>query len=269
MHRAPFWLIYIAHRSAHLRNWRFMPSKLLLVLPLVWAPIAIPQSNNLPPKETLYYNIEWRLISAGKARVEWTPPPQPRAPSQIHFHLESIGLVSKLFKVEDDYSALLNPGFCAQAVQMTTHEGSRQRETKVTFGPENKAAYLERDLVKNSVLLSQEIDIPPCVHDVLGGLYALRSLNLEPNQTTEIAVSDGKKTAMVKVEGQQREEIKTPEGTFKTIRSEVYLFNNVIYRRPAHLTLWLTDDRRKLPVEIRVRLQFTIGTITLQLEKHE
>jgi hypothetical protein len=247
-----------------------MPSKLLLVLPLVWAPIAIPQSNNLPPKETLYYNIEWRLISAGKAKVEWVPQTQLRGPSQIHFHLESVGLVSKLFKVEDDYSALLNPGYCAQTVQMTTHEGSRQRETKVTFGSEmNKATYLERDLVKNTVLLSQELDAPPCVHDVLGGLYVLRSLNLEPNQSTEIAVSDGKKIAMVKVEAQQREDIKTPEGTFKTIRYEVYLFNNVIYRRSAHLTLWLTDDRRKLPVEIRVRLQFTIGTITLQLEKHE
>jgi hypothetical protein len=248
-----------------------MRSKLLLVLPLVWAPIAIPQSNNLPPKETLYYNIEWRLISAGKARVEWTPQTQARTPSQIRFHLESVGLVSKLFKVEDDYNALLNPGLCAQAVQMTTHEGNRQRQTKITFNSDgvNKADYLERDLVKNTVLLAQEIDIPPCVHDVLGGLYALRSLNLEPNQSTEIAVSDGKKSAMVKVEAQQREDIKTPEGVVKTIRYEVYLFNNVIYRRPAHLTLWLTDDRRKLPVEIRVRLQFTIGTITLHLEKHE
>jgi hypothetical protein len=33
--------------------------------------------------------------------------------------------------------------------------------------------------------------------------------------------------------------------------------------------VWLTDDRRKLPVQIRVRMQFAIGTITLQLEKHE
>lgn len=247
-----------------------MPSKLLLVLPLVWAPIATPQGNNLLPKETLYYNVEWRLISAGKAKVEWMPQPQPRVPSQIHFHLESVGLVSKLFKVEDDYSALLNPGFCAQAVQMTTHEGSRQRETKVTFDAETKkVSYLERDLVKNTVLLSQEIDFSPCIHDVLGGLYFLRSLTLEPNQSTEIPVSDGKRVAKVKVEAQQREDIRTPEGVFKTIRYEVYLFNNVIYRRPAHLTLWLTDDRRKLPVEIRVRLQVTIGTITLQLEKHE
>ena len=58
-------------------------------------------------------------------------------------------------------------------------------------------------------------------------------------------------------------------GTFKTMRYEVYLFNNVLYKRPAHLNVWLSDDRRRLPVQIRVRMTFTIGTINLQLEKHE
>jgi hypothetical protein len=71
------------------------------------------------------------------------------------------------------------------------------------------------------------------------------------------------------VEGQAREDVKTPEGLFHTIRSEAYLFNNVLYKRPAHLEIWLSDDRRRLPVQIRVRMPFTIGTITLQLEKHE
>jgi hypothetical protein len=94
-------------------------------------------------------------------------------------------------------------------------------------------------------------------------------LNLEPGQSTQIAVSDGKKSAMAKVEAQQREDVKTPQGTFKTIRYEVYVFNDVLYRRAAHLYIWLTDDRRKLPVRVQVRLQFTIGTITLLLEKVE
>jgi hypothetical protein len=33
--------------------------------------------------------------------------------------------------------------------------------------------------------------------------------------------------------------------------------------------VWVSDDRRKLPVQIRVRMTFTIGTITLLMEKHE
>jgi hypothetical protein len=172
--------------------------------------------------------------------------------------------------VEDDYSTNLNSALCGQSLQMTTLEGSRQRETKVAFdSAARKSSYVERDRAKNSVIATHETDIPPCVHDVIGGLYFLRTLNLEPGQSTQIAVSDGKKSAMAKVEAQQREDVKTPQGTFKTIRYEVYVFNDVLYRRAAHLYIWLTDDRRKLPVRVQVRLQFTIGTITLLLEKVE
>jgi hypothetical protein len=74
---------------------------------------------------------------------------------------------------------------------------------------------------------------------------------------------------MAKVEAQQREDVKTPLGTFKTVRYEIYLFNGALYQRSAHLNIWMTDDRRRLPVQIRVRMTFTIGTITLTLDKHE
>ena len=111
--------------------------------------------------------------------------------------------------------------------------------------------------------------MPPCVHDVLGGLFYMRTLELEPGQSLEIPVSDGKKSVMAKVEAQQREDLKVPDGPYKTIRYELYLFNNVLYRRPAHLHIWLSDDRRKLPVQIQVRMPITIGTVTLQLARHE
>ena len=107
------------------------------------------------------------------------------------------------------------------------------------------------------------------MHDVFGGLYLLRTLRLEPGQSAQVPISDGKKSVSAKVEAQARETVKTPSGTYKTIRYEAYLFNDVLYRRPAHLYVWLTDDARKLPVQIRVKMQFTIGTITLQLEKEQ
>jgi hypothetical protein len=247
-----------------------MHFKLLLSL-LVCAPLAYTQSSSLPQKETLNYNIEWRLFTAGKAKVELVPIAGSRPGIQANLHVESSGIVSKLFKVEDDYAALLNPSYCAQSLQMTTHEGNRLRETRVAFDAENKkASYLERDRARNNaIVLAQEAEIPACVHDVLGGLFFIRALNLEPGQTAQVPVSDGKKSVMVKVEAQAREDVKTPEGTFKTVRYEVYLFNGALYKRSAHLNLWLSDDRRRLPVQIRVRMTFTIGTITLQLEKHE
>lgn len=237
----------------------------------LWVFLACPlltwaQNLGPPSKEVLTYNIEWRLITAGKARMEWTATPGPHAGYQINAHVESIGLVSKLFKVEDDYRANLNPGLCVLSSQMTSHEGIRRRDTRITFDPEGrKASYVERDLSKNTVLDAKEIEVPECVHDVIGGIYFLRTLNLAVGQSTEVPVSDGKKSVMVKVEAQRREDLKMPDGVHKTVRYEIYLFDNVLYRRSAHLNVWLSDDRRRVPVQIRVRMTVTIGTITLQL----
>jgi hypothetical protein len=239
----------------------------LLVL-FAASPLAKSQGPTLPARESLSYNIEWRLISAGKARLDWTSL-GPRAGWEAKLHVESSGMVSKLFKVDDEYTATLNQALCVQSSQLITREGKRQRDTRATFDPDSKkAAYLERDRVKNTTL-SEEIEIPACVHDVVGGLYFLRTLSLEPGQAVQVPVSDGKKAVIARVEAQQREDVKTPAGTFKTIRYELFLFNNVLYRRFGHLYVWMTDDSRKLPVQIRVRLQFAIGTITLLLDKQQ
>jgi hypothetical protein len=243
-----------------------MPRILLLLLASV--PLMYSQGNGFPSKETLVYSIDWRLFNAGKAKVELVPG--PRAGYQANLHLESTGIVSKLFKVADDYTTNMNGNYCAESAQMTAMEGNRQRETKIVFdGETHKATYLERDRLKNTVLLSKETEIPACVHDVAGGLFFLRTLNLEPGQSVMVPVTDGKKSVMAKVEAQAREDVKTPEGVFKTIRYEVYLFDGVLYKRSAHLNVWIGDDRRRLPVQIRVRMTFTVGTINLLLQKHE
>lgn len=239
----------------------------LLWLMLVPILLSAQPASNLPVSETFLYNIEWRLFNAGKAKVQWR---QQRPGYQVNLHVESTGFVSRLFRVEDDYVASLNSAGCTESVQMTTHEGNRERETKIAFDASTKrASYLERDLVKNAVMAQHEIDIPACVHDVVSGLFMIRTLNLEPGQSTTVPVSDGKKSVSARVEAQSREDIKTAAGVFHTVRYEAYLFDNVLFRRSAHLNFWITDDRRRLPVQIRVRMTFTIGTITLQLEKQE
>ncbi|HUP04005.1 MAG TPA: DUF3108 domain-containing protein [Bryobacteraceae bacterium] len=240
----------------------------LLVVALACAATAMPQAVNRTSEEVLNYRVEWRLITAGRVSVQWSPAPD--AGWQAKTHVESVGLVSKLYKVEDDYLAEFNRGGCVQAVQTTSSEGNRQRDAKVTFDySSRKASYLEHDRLKNAVVAQHEIDIPPCTHDVLGGLFALRGMNLEPGQSASVPVSDGKKAVSARVQAQQREEIKVAAGDFKTIRYEAFLFDNVLYHRSAHLYVWLTDDARRLPVQIQVRMPITVGTITLQLEKYE
>jgi hypothetical protein len=84
-----------------------------------------------------------------------------------------------------------------------------------------------------------------------------------------IPLSDGKKFALARVQMQDKENIRTPAGQFATTRYEAFLFNDVIYKRSARLFVWLSDDARRLPVQIQVRMKFHIGTVTFQLDKVE
>src|SRR5580698_9978889 len=115
-----------------------------LGLLLVSISLAFPQGNPPPAHETLTYSIEWRLITAGRATVEWAYTANDGA--RVGVKVESVGLVSKLFKVDDSYVANLGAGLCAQSAQLTSTEGVRQRETKINFDYANhRADYLERD----------------------------------------------------------------------------------------------------------------------------
>jgi Protein of unknown function (DUF3108) len=257
-------------RPGRQNRWVLYSFALLFLVPRANpAPQPPPQAKQVA-KELLEYDIEWRLVSAGRAKLTLGPGPNDStAALQMKMHLESSGLVSRLFHVIDEYTAESSENYCAESTFMNAQEGTRHRETKVNYDASaKKATFREHDFSRNTNVVS-EIDIPPCVHDVVSGLYRLRTLSLEPGKSVQMPVSDGKKSIMMKVECQRREEIRTPLGMRKALLCEIFAFNNVLYRRPGHLHVWLTDDSRKVPVQIQIRLQFAIGTITLRLDKDE
>src|SRR5579864_2165733 len=240
---------------------RFIPNLACACLALSIIPSSTPQS--LPSQETLVYNIQWRLIDAGVARLT-------QEPKRAKLHLESAGLVSKLYKLDDNYDLEMEGDLCAVSTTLDAMERSRHRETKVIYDySKGKASYVERDLIKNSVMKTAEVDISPCTRDIIGALYKLRTLKLEPGQSTQMALSDGKKSVSARIEAQQKEQIQNQAGTFNTTRYEALVFGGVLYTRKAQLLIWISDDASRLPVQIRIRLSFPIGTITLELEKEE
>jgi hypothetical protein len=227
------------------------------------APEATPRNEPKPATERLTYDVEWRLIHAGTVVFE-------AQKSHSDLRLDSAGMVSALVKIHDIYASDFEDGFCGTSSIMDSQEGKRHHEAKVTFDrSRNHAVYLERDVVKDVVTRTNEIDVPNCVHEVAGSLLKLRTMTIDPGQSVQIPMSDGRHSAPVKVEAQEREDVKTPAGAFKTIRYEAYLLNGVIYPRKGRLQIWLTDDTRHLPVQIRLRMNFPIGTVTLQLHKEE
>jgi len=257
---------------------RFFPRWICACLALLAVPLSHSQSKPpvnespaFPSQETLSYSVEWRLIYAGDAQLSLEPARQDgKTLWQSKLQVQSGGLVSKLFKLEDVYQVKMDEPFCTTSTDLNAMEGKRHREVKVTYDyNRRKASYVERDLLKSSVIKTAETELPGCVADILTGLNKLRTLKLEPGQSTQAILSDGKKVVSARVEAQEREEVKTKVGTFNTIRYEPFVFNGVLFARKAELQVWLTDDARALPVQIRARMSFPVGSITFQLEKDE
>ena len=226
-----------------------------------------PAPNSFPFPEKLEYRVEWRLITAGMATVKLS-----KAAGDLwetNLKIESAGFVTKLYRVLDTYRTLTNSQFCGVNTTLDAQEGKRHKFTVLNFdNGRHKVQYEERDLLKNQST-TKSLDVPPCTHEIVGALSAFRMMRLEPGKSAVIPVTDGKKIAMARIEAQEREIVTIDKKDYHTIRYEAFLFDNVLYRRKGRLWLWMTDDASRLPVQIRVRLGFPIGNITLFLDKEE
>jgi hypothetical protein len=252
--------------SAARRSWIF-----LLVAAATGAPgLRAPAAEPTAPLE-LRYRAEWRLMHAGDVTLRYRPeggghPGKWRG----ELELKTRGLVEALYDVDNHYSVSFDGGFCAESYEFQVRERGKKREIKVHYqAAPGKASYVEYDLEKAKVVESRQIDVPECVHDELAALARLRTMAVAPESSVELPVSNGKKAALARVEAQRRERVQTPSGVYDTVRYEAFLFKNVLYRRNARLFVWLTDDERRLPVQIRVQMPFYIGTVTLQLARQE
>jgi hypothetical protein len=238
---------------------RFRPACLGALFGLLF---YYPAPAQTPASESFFYGAAWRFLRAGEVELKWT------GGRQSDLSLRTVGLVSTLVKVNDRYTASFDPGYCALTLFLDSQEGRRHRQTRVTYDRETKrVSYLEQDVTHNKVLLAKEMDIPSCVHEVTGALQKLREAKPEPGTTTELPISDGKKVISARIDALERETVKTPAGTFSCIRYEAFLMNDVLYRRKGRLLVWLTDDDKRCPVQIKLQLPFYIGTVTLQAEK--
>jgi hypothetical protein len=221
-----------------------------------------------PSATRLTYGVEWRLIRAGTVHLSMQPAPGADLKWRSELRVESSGIVSALYKVQDRYAGNYDKAFCQVDSLLIAIEGRRHRETRISVQPDQKKAqYLEKDVKTGATVRAGDLAVPECVHDIPAALARLRQTKIEVGKSAELPVTDGKKFAMVKLEALEKQTIKVPAGSFNTIRHEVHIFNGVIYERAARLEVWLSDDARRLPVQIKIRAAFPIGTITLALEK--
>src|SRR6202011_1573148 len=172
-----------------------------------------------------------------------------------------------LFPVVDKFqSAFDTRTGCSAGFSKQLQEGLRKVTGDLTFNyAAGKQTQVEKNLVKGT-MKTQTASIPACVTDSLSAIFYAASQPLVVGQTIRFPLADSMRTVTVTMKVEAKEEIKTPAGTFQTIRVEPTADEGIVKNRGA-IWIWYTDDARHMPVQIRARLFW--GTITARLQAYE
>jgi hypothetical protein len=227
-------------------------------IPVLQPPLS---TFDYPQHETLTFTVDWRVFTAGTAVFHLD---QSGDALKISATADTIGAVNMLFPVVDRFQS----GFdmktgCSTGFNKQIQEGRRKIASELAFDYDHgKQTQNERNLVKGTAT-HKEANIPACVTDSLSGVFYTQSQTLTPGQTVYFPLADSMRTVTVGMKVEDHEEIKTPAGTFETIKVQATADEGVVKNRGS-IWIWYTDDPRHLPVQMQARLFW--GTITFHLQ---
>ena len=233
--------------------------------PAVQKPIPVlqppPGSFLYPQNETLTFSVDWRVFTAGTAVFHLE---RVGDVEKISATADSVGAVNMLFPVVDGFQSGINTKTgCSTGFNKQIQEGRRKIASELAFDYEHgKQVQNERNLVKGTAT-HKEANVPACVADSLGAMFYTQSQPLVVGQTMSFPLADSMRTVTVGMKVEDREEIKTPAGTFETVKVQATADEGIVKNR-GHIWIWYTDDPRHLPVQIQARLFW--GTITFHLQ---
>ena len=242
--------------------------------PLMAAPAA---GYTFPAHQALTFAVDWRVFTAGRATFQVD---NQGGTVHVQASADTVGATNMIYQVIDRFQSSFNSTTgCSGGFSKQTQEGRRKIQSELVFTPGLAApsprqgaanalgnqSLNERNLLRNTSK-KQDGQIPGCVIDSLSGIFYIGSLPLQVGQDVHLPLADAMRTVAVTVKVEGREEIKTPAGTFETIRVQPTADAGVVKNR-GPITFWYTDDARHLPVQIRAKLFW--GTLPFHLQSDE
>lgn len=236
-----------------------------LMLPaLSWASDLAAQ---LPfkPGERLTYELKWTVIPAGQAVLEVQPMTSVNGVEAYHFVLtaKSTRFIDRIYKVRDRIEGFVDTEMTGSMLyKKKQREGSVKKDVLVVFDTDsNQARYYKSGKIR------KELPISVGTFDPLSAFYYSRFLDLKANSVIQKPVSDGKRWVIGKAHVVRRETIALANGeSYDTYLMEPDLSHvgGVFEKsKDAKLQLWVTADRRRIPV--RIKSAVSIGSFTGEL----
>lgn len=226
------------------------------------------ESQNYKDGEFLQYRIHYGLLNAGFATLEVKNTSYEGKP---HFHVigegSSSGAVRAFYKVDDRYESYIDqatnkPSKFVRKIS----EGGYDRDQVFTFDHDKK-------IVKINDRLRQKVtykDFEGSVQDLLSAFYYLRNYNTDKLKNgdfinVDILMADETYKFRLKILG--RETMNTKFGNIKVIKIRPYVQSGRIFKESESVTMWVTDDKNHVPIQIKAEL--TVGSLKADLHSYK
>jgi hypothetical protein len=241
--------------------------KIFAVLIFLLAVTANAQSNHaFQDGEWFQFRIHYGIFNASFATLEVKEKTFNNKPV---YHVvgkgKSTGALHWFFKVDDNYESYFDKksGKPYRFIRQID-EGGHTRDIQIDFDHKDQEA-----LVFNRKYDSKATyPIQENVHDMLSSFYYLRN-NLEVENLKEGDVmhlnmffDDEHFDFQLKFLG--REVVKTKLGKIATLKFRPYVMAGRVFEEKESLTLWVSDDKNRMPVKIKANL--AVGSLDADID---
>src|SRR5437588_9324236 len=157
--------------------------------------------------------------------------------------------------------------FVALRTSKLYEQGKRARLSEAVFDHQTrKVTWSERDPNQSGAPAITTLDFSEPIQDVLTVIYFLRTQRLEVGKSLDIPLTDSGRVLRMSVAVVERKRIETVLGRVNAFRVEPAMFGAAnLSRSRGQLSIWITDDRRHLPV--KAQLKVDIGTFDIKLKR--
>lgn len=214
-----------------------------------------------PDNETLNYTIRFGAIEGGKASIS-TVSKEYKGKAMIfsEMKMKSTGVANSFYTVDNSFSSYIDPvTFLPEKSLCKILEQETYYDDEVVFFQEDSTLFSKQ--IGWDEAGGEMLDIVSLIYNFR---YSGRLQNLQKGENIEIYFWDINEFYPLKLKFGGSEEIKTKAGTFQCLKIEPIIKKGSDLSKKTPLTIWITDDARKLPVMIQFNL--TVGSIKCELD---
>ena len=221
-------------------------------------PAAAKRHLPFAPGEELNFAVKYGMVRAGDATLAVVGleivdgEPAYRLVSTAN----SSRFFSTFFDVKDRVESLWSiDRRLPLRFQKHIREGRYSKDIVVRFDHDSGVAVYDD---------GERRDILAGTQDVLSSFYYIRSQELTLGDSIAVPNHSNRKNYPLMIKVLRKETVQVPAGKFSCVVIEPLLKSAGLFKQEGRLTIWLTDDSRRMPVLMKSKV--VVGSIVAELE---